>query len=641
MERMEFLNQPMANLFNSAFTKALIDALVASAAFILAHVLRFEGWPPETRAVRMWLLLPYIALGRVIMHYIFGIYKRVWRYASISDATLLAAATSLFSLLLLIPRILIPKTYPVLLVPFGIILIDALLAIFFFIGIRFSTRIFNEMSRDFVANVFSPKLSHRRVLLVGAGDAGIMTLREIKSRPQLQLTVCGFVDDDAKKQNLIIQGVKVLGRTEDLRTLAKSHEIHEIIITMASASRKTVQRILDNCRNVSLPVRIIPGLYEILGNRVTVSRLRPVEIEDLLGRDTIDFTDWYESTKEHYHQKTVLVTGGAGSIGRELSRQLTLLQPSHLILLDKDEHSIYEAEKELLTLAAENKVQLTPAICNLLVPSRVQQVFRSYRPDIVIHAAAHKHVPLMERNPFEAILNNIVGTITLLKAAEQYLSTNCVMVSTDKAVNPTSIMGATKRISELLFQAQALRLNGRSRFSCVRFGNVLGSRGSVIPLFREQIRQGGPITITHKDMMRFFMTIPEASQLILQAGAMGHKGEIYVLDMGDPVPLVDLARDMIQLSGLILGEDIEIKYIGVRPGEKMKEELKFDSEGLTRTSSKKILIANPVNYDYLGLDRFLSELIGAAESGNQEEIYSILHQMNIGFFREPNLRAMV
>ncbi|MFN2453708.1 MAG: polysaccharide biosynthesis protein [Pyrinomonadaceae bacterium] len=609
-------------------TQMGIDALIAFLSMLLAHMLRFDGWPPPVEARRMLLLLPYIVIGRVALNYSVGIYKRVWRYSSIPDAIRLVKAATLISVLLLLLRITLVGVEPYLTIPIGIILMDFLLVILGMQCVRLTRRLtYENIHRTRTAATEE----RQRVLLVGAGDAGIMTVREIARRRDLGVEICGFVDDATYKKGSVIHGVTVLGSTKDLPALVDSQQIDHVIITMASASRKTIRRILDICGSAHVPVKIIPGLYEILGNHVTVDNLRPVEIEDLLGRDTISSTSWRENSRSVYFDKRILVTGAGGSIGSELCRQITQLDPAVIILVDKDENSIFHAERELKTAIGLRNIQVYPVICDLRMEQRLNNVFDIYRPHIVFHAAAHKHVPLMEFNTSEAVLNNIGGTAKLLKACATYRVKQCVLVSTDKAVNPTSVMGATKRVAELIFQAQALRLGGADYYSCVRFGNVLGSCGSVIPTFREQIRNGGPVTITHPDMVRYFMTIAEAAQLIIQAGAVGRRGEIYLLDMGEPVRVMDMAKDMIRLSGLTLGEDIDIEITGLRPGEKLKEELLIAEEGAQATRLEKTFVAPPLDYNLTMLDRWVAQLIDAANEGDDALICQLFLDMEIGF----------
>jgi FlaA1/EpsC-like NDP-sugar epimerase len=529
-------------------------------------------------------------------------------------------------------RLVLPGIYPLLTVPISIIVIDFMLTSSLMLGARLFWRITCE-------NAARAKTHHNgvrsRALLVGAGDAGVMAVREISRRRDLGLQVCGFIDDQPSKLKTVIQGVQVLGATSDLPAIVRAHRIDQVIITMANARRKTIRRILDLCEVAGVTVKIIPGLYEILGNHVTVSNVRAVEIEDLLGRDAINIEAWLEAGLNSYRGKRVLVTGAGGSIGRELCRQLAALGPVSIILLDKDENSVFEAERELRALVADKPIGIVPTICDLRALRRLRQVFNRHAPEVVFHAASHKHVPLLESNSCEAVLNNIVGAARLLECLAEFKVERCVMVSTDKAVNPTSIMGATKRVAELMFQAQAVRLNDESNggchYSCVRFGNVLGSRGSVVPIFREQIKSGGPVTVTHPDVERYFMTIPEAAQLIIQAGALGQGGEIFLLEMGEPVKVLDLAKDMIRLSGLTLGEDIDIEFTGLRPGEKLKEELLIAEEGARTTRYEKIFVAPPLQYDFRKLDDYIDSLTAAAEDCDENAIYEIFSAMGIGF----------
>jgi FlaA1/EpsC-like NDP-sugar epimerase len=613
-----------------------IDAGLAIFAFTLAHILRFDGWPPGLEDDRMFLVLPYLVVARLSINYLFGLYRRVWRYISIPDAVHLAGSVGMTSVILLGLRLMFTGVYPLLTVPIGIIVIDFILTSSSMLGARLFWRITCENAARAKTAANGKRL---RTLLVGAGDAGVMTAREIGMRRDLGMQVCGFLDDDPSKEKTVIQGVSVLGSSSELPLIVRTHRIDQVIITVPNAHRKTIRRIVDLCDAGDVPVKIIPGLYEILGDHVTVSNVRSVEIEDLLGRAAVDVAAWLEASQSSYQGKRVLITGAGGSIGRELCRQLATLDPGAILLLDKDENSVFEAERELLASFANRDIQIVPLICDLRQAARLGHVFRQHRPQVVFHAAAHKHVPLLESNASEAVLNNIIGTQRLLESAAGFAVERCVMVSTDKAVNPTNIMGATKRVAELMFQSQAAKLNANAssgrHYSCVRFGNVLASRGSVVPIFREQIKQGGPVTVTHPEVERYFMTIPEAAQLIIQAGAMGRRGEIFLLDMGEPVKVVDLARDMIRLSGLTLGEDIDIEFTGLRPGEKLKEELLIAEEGVETTRHEKIFVAqplqSPLQYDSARLDAWIARLTAAAEQGDDAMIYQLFSAMNIGF----------
>jgi FlaA1/EpsC-like NDP-sugar epimerase len=616
--------------------QCILDGIITSISFIAAHFLRFDGYPPGIEASRMWLVLPYMAAARIGTNLLLGVYRRVWRYSSIADAVRISGSVSFASLILLILRLTFVGISSYLTVPIGIIIIDYCLTTAGMVNVRLLRRLIYEMGSN--GGSGQPRV-RRRVLLAGAGQAGIMTVRESKSRKDLGFDIVGFVDDDPSKIRAVIHGSPVLGMCSEIPEIVRKYRIELVIITMASAPRKTVKQIYDLCELAGVPVQITPGFYEILANKVSVSKLRSVEIEDLLGRDSIDFRSWLEATKTHYVNKRVLVTGAGGSIGRELCRQLVALQPDQIIMLDKDENAVYEADRDLGGTNHEGTL-IIPIVADLRMPTQLRAAFHSYQPQIVFHAAAHKHVPLMEINVAEAILNNVMGTAELLKTCAEKNVQRAVMVSTDKAVNPTSIMGATKRVSELLFQSYAARYDGNANYVCVRFGNVLGSRGSVVPLFREQIKNGGPVTVTHPDMVRYFMTIPEAAQLIIQAGALGKKGEIFLLDMGEPVKIVDLAKDMIRLSGLSLGEEIELRFIGARPGEKIREELLIAKEGATATKFNKIFIAPALSYDFSKLAGSVTSLTKAAYESNDAEIGRLLSQMDIGFAVRPETPKM-
>jgi len=412
-----------------------------------------------------------------------------------------------------------------------------------------------------------------------------MVLQEIERNPQLGLQAVGFLDDANEKQGLSVRGTRVLGTIDDIPSLVKPLRVRQVLVAIPTASGETMRRIVDRCREAGIEARTLPGIFELIAGDVTVQRLRPIRIQDLLARDPIrtDIT----AVRELLAGKRVLVTGGGGSIGSELCRQVAVCHPASLTVVGHGENSIYKAERNLR--AAYPDLDLTPIIADTRDLDRLTHVFAEARPEVVLHAAAHKHVPLMELNPVEAVTNNVGGTRNLVGTCERFNVPTFVMISTDKAVNPTSTMGATKRVAELLVQEAAQR-SGR-RYVAVRFGNVLGSRGSVVPLFQRQIEAGGPITVTHPDIERYFMTIPEAVQLVLQAATIGTGGEVFVLDMGEPVKIVDLARDMIRLAGLEEGHDIDIAYTGLRPGEKLYEELFLDDEHYDRTVHHKIFVS--------------------------------------------------
>ncbi len=448
-------------------------------------------------------------------------------------------------------------------------------------------------------------LTHRahgeRVLIVGAGDAGAMLLREIRNSSHVTMHAVAFADDKETLQKTYINGVRVVGTTEDIPAIVKRYAVTKILIAMPSAPKSAIRRIHDICVPTHCSIEILPGIYQFVNGQVTVNSLREVDVADLLGREQtrVDL----DSVMGYIEGKTVLVTGGGGSIGSELCRQIATHRPEKLLILDIYENNAYEIEQEIRRHHPE--LDILPLIASVRDPGTVDRIFATYRPEIVFHAAAHKHVPLMEISPAEAVKNNVFGTRNVVSAADRYGAQRFVMISTDKAVNPTNVMGATKRICEMIVQSAAR--HSRTEFVAVRFGNVLGSNGSVIPLFRRQIAEGGPITLTHRDIIRYFMTIPEAVSLVLQAGAYAKGGEIFVLDMGEPVRIYDLACNLVRLSGLVPGEDIEIRITGLRPGEKLYEERLMAEEGMAKTANDSISIGRPIEFDE---ERFEEQLLG-------------------------------
>jgi len=456
----------------------------------------------------------------------------------------------------------------------------------------------------------------KRVLIIGAGQAGESILREIRRNVNLPIQVVGLIDDSLKKHNQIIHGVQVLGGSDQIANAVKEHSVDEIIIAIPSASGQELRRIIKLCQDTRVRFKTLPGLQDIIAGKLVSMQLRDIAIEDLLRRPPAEIN--LAEIAAYVTNKVVMVTGAGGSIGSEICRQILPFQPSKLILLGHGENSIFKTNQDLQNNESLGNIALIPIIADIQDREKIASLFASYRPEIIFHAAAHKHVPLMELNPEEAIKNNILGTRNLVDAAHNAKVERFVMISTDKAVNPTSIMGASKRIAEKILKCYARR--SQTRFVAVRFGNVLGSRGSVIPLFKEQIEKGGPITITHPKMIRYFMTIPEASKLVIQAGSYGKGGEVFILDMGEPVRIIDLAEDLIRLSGLEVGKDIEIRFTGIRPGEKLYEELLTASEGITATRNRKIFIARPEEVDESALMAQVERLEVAARSGNIRHI---------------------
>ena len=499
--------------------------------------------------------------------------------------------------------------------PDSVFLFDFVGTIGLVCGTRMAVRLYHEETRG------DSKADLPRMLIMGAGDVGANVLREILRMPRLQYRVVGFLDDDPAKARSRIHGIDVLGPIEDVKYFCEEHRVDEILIAMPSASRTQVRRVVELCQGTNLRFKTVPAMADLIAGSVSVSEIRDVDINDLLGRApvTLDTQDIGQFLRDH----VVVVTGAGGSIGSEMCRQIAMFAPKRLVLVEQAEQNLFEVDRELR--ATYPDMDLKAYICDICDAGRVRLIFETERPGVVYHAAAHKHVPMMEHNPGEAIKNNVRGTRTISDAAAACGCEKFVMVSTDKAVNPTSIMGGTKRVAELYIQG----LNDRveTQFVTVRFGNVLGSSGSVIPIFKDQIANGGPVTVTHPDMTRYFMTIPEASQLVLQAGYMGRGGEIFVLDMGEPVKIVDLARDLIILSGFRPGEDIEIRYVGIRPGEKLYEELSIAGENVSRTGHPKIGIWKNRPTEWSFLNKSIEDMLSRADGLTRDQTRELLNRI--------------
>ena len=582
----------------------IVINLAYGAALWLRFDLKFSMIPEEYLHAWVSTVPEYTVLSLVIF-VLLKLYRSVWRFVSYNEMMRVAAATMLTAAVQVILTELLFTRMPVLYYIGG-----AMIQFLAMCGVRFSyraLRIFKGFCNAKAENTY------KRVMIVGAGEAGRMLLREIRVENPKTSVACCLVDDNPNKRGRILENVKIEGSRRDIKALVKKHRIDRIIIAMPSASAERRKAILDICKETGCELKMLPGISQILNGQATLAQLRDVSVEELLGREPVK-TDMTEIA-QYIKGKTVMVTGGGGSIGSELARQIASYGPRCLILFDIYENNVYSIQQEL-------KWHYPDLILEVIIGSvrdeaRVRQVMKRYGPDIVYHAAAHKHVPLMERSPNEAIKNNVLGTYVTAKAAAQYGVRRFVLISTDKAVNPTNIMGASKRLCEMIVQEMDRRAQQTS-FVAVRFGNVLGSNGSVIPLFKRQIAAGGPVTVTHPEITRFFMTIPEAVSLVLQAGAYATGGEIFVLDMGQPVRIDELARNLIFLSGRVPGEDIEIKYTGLRPGEKLYEELLMSEEGLQRTANEKIFIGRPID---LCDDLFARvEELGSCATDNDSQI---------------------
>ena len=597
-----------------------IDFVLLFAALLGSFALRFSGKIPPGYIESFETLVVPMTLINLIFMYFTGLYRRMWQYASIGELISIIQAMTLATLVVGgVNEFIIQAP-----VPFSTYMISWALKIIFVGGSRFVWRIYIDKQ-------IKHQPHHKKALIIGAGIAGGIVIREILKNRESAIYPVGFVDDDKTKQHLEAFGFPVLGKTSDIPEIVERHNVQQIIIAIPSASRENQRRILEICKQTGIKLKILPGVHDLITGKVKVKKLREVQVDDLLGREPIK-VDLGEIAG-YLKDETVLVTGAGGSIGSELCRQIAHFQPKKVILLGHGENSIYDIEIELKDKCPAIDIQTE--ICDVKDKLKVELVFALNKPGVVFHAAAHKHVPLMERNPDEAVKNNVLGTKNVAEASDRVGVKTFVLISTDKAVNPTSIMGATKRLAEMVIQS--LDKVSETNFVAVRFGNVLGSRGSVIPLFKKQIASGGPVTVTHPEMIRYFMTIPEAVQLVIQAGSMANGGEIFVLDMGKQVKIADLARDLIRLSGYEPDKDIEIKYTGIRPGEKLYEEVLTDEEGTTSTHHEKILVAKPNGIDEELLTMFIDDMKRSNLSQDHFAIVDFLEKL-IPTFKPQNER---
>lgn len=596
----------------------ILDALIIAAAVTLAYFLRFDF---QVRRP-YFELLPYVAAAHIMLNFFAfkwaKIYRRVWQYASIGELVSLVKATTLSEITFYVFQMTVQFYKPELVVPRSIYLLAWLLVT---VGVG-ASRLSWRMFRDSYLKI---QPHHRQTMIIGAGKAGALIAKELKHTPTSELYPVAFIDDDQAKLGLEIMGLPVVGGRDRIIEAAEQLHIKKIIIAMPSASKAEIAKLIDICKQTKAKIKILPRVSDLISGKISVNMIREVSLEDLLGRDPVQVD--LAGIANYVTGQVVLVTGAGGSIGSELCRQVVPFNPKHLLLLGHGENSIYDVELELLKLFPALKLQTI--IADIQDRARISEIFDNYRPSVVFHAAAHKHVPLMERDPSEAVKNNIFGTRNLAECAHEFKASRFVMVSTDKAVNPTSVMGATKRAAEMI--VQGMDRSSSTKFVAVRFGNVLGSRGSVVPLFKRQIQEGGPITITHPEMVRYFMTIPEAVQLVIQAGALANGGEVFILDMGKPVKIADLAKDLIRLSGLRVGEDINIIYTGIRPGEKLFEEILTSEEGISATRHNRIFIGKPTDFS---LDEFhfmvkkMEQLIAKKNApGRGQEIKALLKQI--------------
>lgn len=596
------------------FFLIITDILLVNGSVLLSLIMRFDvniaSIPEEYMKVYLDNIIPFTVIALIIF-WCFRMYHSLWQYASIAELYKIVEACVVTE----VAHICFTAIMGWML-PRACYFTSCIFLIFAMGSSRFMYRMIRTVIHD-----YRQTGDETRIMIIGAGDAANVLMREIQnSRYMINSVVSCFIDDDHKKVGKYIRGVKVVGTREKIKEAARLYGIDEIIFAIPSASNEVKRDVLNICKETECDLKILPGVYQMVDGEINVNSIRNVDVLDLLGRDPINVD--IESIMGYVKGKTVMVTGGGGSIGSELCRQLVSHQPKCLIIFDIYENNAYDIQQELkINYPDANVVTLIGSVRN---ESRLEAVFEEYRPEIVYHAAAHKHVPLMEVSPNEAVKNNVVGTWNVAKMADKYGVSKFVMISTDKAVNPTNVMGATKRICEMIIQAFDAR--SKTNFVAVRFGNVLGSNGSVIPLFKKQIEAGGPVTVTHPDIIRYFMTIPEAVSLVLQAGAYAKGGEIFILDMGDPVKIDDLAKNLIRLSGYTLGVNMEIKYTGLRPGEKLYEELLMKEEGLQDTKNKLIHIGKPIEFDKEHFFDHLEELKEAAYS-ETGDIRKLIHQV--------------
>ena len=592
-------------LDRTSLSLMLVDAVLVNVAAFGSFYLRFEGNIPQEYFMTYYHTAWAGTLIYLLVFSLFGLYNRLWQYASINELiSIFFAVTVGTSGVVFVVYFLAPMRYP------NTVAVLLWLTTAFLIG---GSRFLGRILQDTVFSLHFPGIP-KRVLIIGAGDAGALAVRELKNSNYREGYPIGIIDDSPQKQKLKLMGISVLGTRKDITRVVKSRNVEEVIIAMPSAPGDVIRDITEICEKTGAAIKIMPGIYNFFSGEVDTLKIREVQIEDLLGRDQLNLD--IEEVAGYLAGETVLVTGAGGSIGSELCRQICRFNPEKLLLVGRGENSIFDIEQELRSDCPG--INLITEILDVKDRDKVELVFRKYKPGVVFHAAAHKHVPLMERNPEEALKNNILGTYNVAEISDLTQVKTFVLISTDKAINPTSIMGATKRVAEMIIQS--LDRRSQTRFVAVRFGNVLGSRGSVIPTFKKQIAKGGPVTVTHPEMVRYFMTIPEASQLVIQAGAMAQGGEVFILDMGKPVKIVDLARDLIQLSGFEVDVDIKIEFTGMRPGEKLYEELLTAEEGTTSTKHQRIFVARPNGIDVAGIEGLVQVIRERGSYLTREEI---------------------
>ena len=605
----------------------LFDASLIIGSFLLAYLLRFEGNIPGNEWEHFYSAIPFILFLKLFSFWFFGLYRGMYRYVSLVDLLNVLKATLTSSAMIILAILLLYRFQGF---PRSVFVIDWIVTFVFIGGLRVGIRLFLfEKERGF--SPFRQMFQFRSerafnkpekgLVIIGAGDAGEKMLREIRDNPRLNYDVLGFLDDDPRKQSMKIHGVPVLGPIHEIHQLASQGEIDEILIAVPSASAKQMRGIIETCEKTGLKIQTTPGIGELINGKISFKTIREASFEDLLGRDPVNLD--IRTIGDYLTDKVLLVSGAGGSIGSELCRQIAQFSPKNLILLDKTENNLFHLEMEFRQMFPQTFI--TPVLGDVQNRGFLDRLFAAHRPQAVFHSAAYKHVPIVELNPWEGVFNNIIGTRNIVEASHQYETERFIMISTDKAVRPANVMGATKRVAEMITSSYS-PVNP-TRFVSVRFGNVIGSEGSVVHLFKKQIERFGPVTVTHPEITRYFMTIPEACKLILQAGALGEGGEIFILDMGTPIKITNMARDLIRLSGFKPDEDIEIKFIGLRPGEKLYEELITEGEGIVRTDYEKIFVLKGNGYDLNWLNQRIEELTKLAREQDASGIKAKLKEI--------------
>ncbi|MFC1815642.1 polysaccharide biosynthesis protein [Thermodesulfobacteriota bacterium] len=562
------------------------DIILISISYYFSYYIRFEANLDHQEIRNVTKTILPIIICKLMVFYFFNLYQGMWRYTSMIDLINVIKAVFTSSLIIVTAILMLTRFHGI---SRSVYIIDAILTLILIGGSRVSIRLILSKSATELLSSTNNKSSNKNLIIIGAGDAGEKVVREINDNSMMKYNIVAFVDDDKNKVGKHIHGINVLGGIDELNDIISKTKVDEILIAIPAASGKEMRKIIEICDSTKIPYKTLPGLGEIINGKISIKTIRDISYKDLLGRQSVHLEN--DKILELLKNKCVLVTGAGGSIGSELCRQICKFKPSHLILFDSSESNLYSIQMELEHII--KYIKYHAVLGRVQDKKLVNIILKKFRPNVIFHAAAYKHVPLIEQNPWEAVFSNILGTFVLSEAAIAHKVDRFVLVSTDKAVRPTNVMGASKRIAEKIIRAHS---NGSTKFVAVRFGNVIGSSGSVIPLFRQQIEKGGPVTVTHPDITRFFMTIEEASQLILQAFTMGQGGEIFILEMGIPIKILDMAKDLIRLSGKEPDKDVEIIFTGIRPGEKLYEELITEGEGIVPTDHNKILVLRDENY---------------------------------------------